>query len=1081
MYWKRYKRINNAVGGLTFVLATITYLLTISHSANLWDTAEFVVCINKLEVGHPPGSPFFMLLYNLATQFTSDPMQIATLANGMSAVLSGMTIFFLYLTITHLARRLLVPGFSAISDSSKSDNEGEKTEGKSISTLKAAGIMLSGFGGAMLYAFTDTFWYSAVEAEVYAFSSFFTALVFWLMLEWEERSNKPDSDRWLILIAYCFGLSIGVHLLNLLCLPAMALIFYFRRAKKPSFKGSLGVLLISFALIAVLMFGVIQGSMKVASLIDLFMVNILGMPFNSGLIVYVCLLLGVIVWSIVSIERKGDTKKTRGAIFITLTLIGIPFISENVFVYFLLLGIMSWGLFGTKRLNLRALYTLQLSAAALFIGFCCYGVIVIRSAAQPPMNENNPSTPIELKKYLNREQYGSTPLLYGQSFASRAVNIKEKKGDWMPAPKSNPQDPDRYKRGPKKATYVYDKEMAFPRVYSTSPEHIQAYNMWMRRAIDDTSQPSFLENLRYFFSYQVNYMYWRYFGWNFIGRQNDLQGHGGMTKGGVATGFNVVDRLFYGDKAYYPDEMAKNKGHNVYFLMPLILGLLGIAYQLAKGVRGIQSFWIVFFFFIMTGLAIIVYINQTPFQPRERDYAYAGSFYAFAIWIGLGIMGIWDALSKLTDKKGDIIASVAAFVIAIAIPLQMLGQNYDDHDRSGRTAASDMGYNYLISCEDDAIIFCFGDNDTFPLWYSQEIEATKRDSRATNLSYLAAEWYVDQMQMQAYSSDPVPLTLMNLRDFYYPTTSVSVLEGQPMELGQALDRIPKNIINGTPFLETNSLYLPLDSVAIAKHFPQISLDTKEMLISLSDKRFLGRDGLSVLDLIRSNNWERPIYWVKSSPTNAFTNLTDYLASSGAAWKLYPTNMKQKDDPELVDHEYDLVMNKFRWFGASGDDVYYDENIRNNIRSLYRGHIFPSLVLKLAERGEIDKATQVIEKCFREIPAKNVPYDYSDLNLALACYKIGMDERGDEILKAVIGSEIRGFEWFKHLPGYLKKKAIAEGEVNTRLRQLIDAMQIITESGRLSHFASEQEYVSATLKKFYGNDIPQPNPTSAPTP
>lgn len=1058
MDWKLFKKINQGVAWLSFLLATITYLLTISHSANLWDTAEFVVCIHKLEVGHPPGSPFFMLVYNLVTQFTSDPSRVAMLCNVTSAVLSGFTILFLYLTITHLARRLVAPGI-------RNGQLADGTPMEKPSMAKGLGIIFAGFGGAMLYAFSDTFWYSAVEAEVYAFSSFFTALVVWLMLEWEERSEDPSSDRWLILIAYCFGLSIGVHLLNLLCLPAMALIFYFRKAKKPTIKRSIGVLLGSFILIAVLMFGVIQGSMKVASIFDLFAVNTLGLSFNSGLVIYCLILLLLIVVSLVGMHKKGLIPLTRVAVLLTLILVGIPFISDSAFLWVVLIGVLVYLLFAYKKLTLRLLYTVQLSLALLTLGFASYGVIVIRSAALPPMNENNPSTPYALKKYLNREQYGSIPLFKGPSFTSRVIDYKEKNGEWIPSPKNTNSEPDRYIRGQKVRHYTYDHEMLFPRVYSTLPEHIRGYNLWMNRSAEDMSTPSFAESLKFFFSYQVNYMYWRYFAWNFIGRQNDIQGNGGMLSGGVSTGIDFIDRLSYGKAEYYPDEIAQNKGHNVYFLLPLLLGILGIVFQLAKGARGVQSFWIVFFFFFMTGLAIIIYINQPPYQPRERDYAYAGSFYAFAIWIGLGIIGIWNWIAQ-KKKNGERIATIATALVAVAVPLQMLSQNYDDHDRSKRTAAADMGHNFLESCGDNAIVFCFGDNDTFPLWYAQEIEGVKRDARATNLSYLAAEWYIDQMRSEAYHSAPLPFKLMT-PSFYYPTLFVNVVDGPSLELGEALDRIPSSSYEGQYFIPSKSLYLPLDSSTMAHKFPGVEITKPSMEISLQDKHFLSRDNLAVLDILRTNNWERPIYWLKTTPANAFSNLGEYFVSSGAAWQVYPTPMQGRSDNNLTDHEYDLVMNKFRWFGASRSNNYFDANIRNSIITLYRAQLIPSLVQKLLERGDGGKAKEVLAKCFKELPSDNLPYTYSDLNLALACYQAKSFKEGDLIIKDLLSKNKKGIKWFDHLSNRLKQRAILEGEVERFLSESIDALQVATDAGRIESFKEEAKYFSEVLSRFYG--------------
>lgn len=1056
MKWKLFKKIDLALGWLVFCLATLTYLFTMSHSANLWDCAEFIVCINKLEVGHPPGSPVFMLVYNLVTQFTSDPTQVAMLCNATSAMLSGFTIFFLFLTITHLLRRFVAPGVRT----------GHTSDG-AVATLaksKAIAIFAAAFGGAMLYAFTDTFWFSAVEAEVYAFSSFFTALVFWLMLKWEERADSPRSDGWLVLIAYFIGLGIGVHLLNLLCLPAMALIFYFRRADKPSIKGSLLVLILSFALIVVIMFGVIQGSMKVAIALDLFTVNTLGWSFNSGMILYLVLLVGVIIWSLWEMHQKALSHRSKLAVLCTAILTGIPFMTGSIFIWFVVLAAICYLLWGFKELTIRTLYAVQMSLVALMIGFSSYGVIAVRSYAQPPMNENDPSTPINLKKYLNREQYASIPLLSGQTFASRIVNVEERPGDWMPAPKGELGERDRYVRGIAGRKYIYDHEMFFTRIHSPQPDHIYNYNIWMRRNPSDKSQPSFGENLLYFFSYQVNYMYWRYFGWNFVGRQNDLQGDGGMLKGGVATGIGAIDSHSWGKAEYYPDEMAKNKAHNVYYLMPLILGLLGIAFQLGSRARGAQSFWVVFFFFVMTGLAIVLYINQTPNQPRERDYAYAGSFYAFAIWIGFGIMALWEWLRKI--KHFEIPATAVACIAAVGVPFQMFTQNLDDHNRSGRTVAADTGYNCLESCEPNAIIFCFGDNDTFPLWYMQEVEGVRQDCRTANLSYLAAEWYVDQMRTQAYTSSPVPLTLMK-PEFYHHVAFVNVHEGGPLELGQALDYLSQASRDQDVPMPTKNLFLPIDSFVVGSKFPGIAPKNETMHISLANQSYLARDGLFVLDLIKSNNWKRPIYFLKSTPTNAFSNLSDYLVSSGAAWQLFPVPMKGKSYDRNLDREYALVMNKFRWFGASSPDVYYDENIRRQIIMPYRASTFPSIAIHMNARGDREKAQNVLRKCFKEILPENTPYGYSDLNLALACYEVGLVKEGDNVVKDFLSTTLRRFDWVLHLNDRLKERAIKEGELESPMRQAIDALQIVADAGRMEFFKAERDYLSSKLKELYG--------------
>lgn len=1059
MELKLFKKIDLAVAWLVFALSAITYLMTISHSASLWDCAEFIICVHKLEVGHPPGSPFFMLVYNVASQLASTPAGVATLCNATSGVLSAFTIFFLYLTITHMLRRLYAGG------------EPAAIEGTKLPRHRAIATLLAGFGGAMLYAFTDTFWFSAVEAEVYAFSSFFTALVFWLMLQWEERADNVRSDRWIVLIAFFIGLGIGVHLLNLLCIPAMALIFYFRKSAAPKLRGSLLALLLSAVLIVLIMYGVMQGSMKVATFFDVFTVNTLHWPFNSGLVLYLLLLALAFGWSFWEMHRHGLSTRARIATVLTTLLSGVPFIGQGWLIPLLVIGAMLYLLFGHKALNLRVLYTIQSSLVAILVGFSCYGVILVRSAAQPPMNENDPSTAVELRKYLAREQYGSTPRLYGPSFTATPIAMTEKKGDWRPAPKRNASDKDRYVRGSNKRKIKYSHEMLFPRLYSSQQSHIYGYNLWMNRDLNDLSEPSFADNLRYFFSYQVNYMYWRYFGWNFIGRQNDLQGNGGMLAGGVATGFNAIDKLFWGDKAFYPSEM-ENKGHNVYYLLPLLLGILGIVLQLTKKERGAQSFLVTFMIFFMTGIAIILYINQTPGQPRERDYAYAASFYAFAIWIGFGIMAIWERIAHV--KKGALPALAAALVIAVGVPLQMLCQNYDDHDRSGRTVAADLGRNYLESCAPNALLFCYGDNDTFPLWYAQEIEGIRTDVRAANLSYLASHWYIDQMRREAYQSAPIALESLT-PDFYYPTEFVYVAEeGAPMPVATALQQLKEQqTYNGHYMLPSNNLFLPLDTLQLQRKYPDLHFTDDKLHISLKGKSLLTRDGLFLLDFLQQNQWKRPIYWAKTTPTDAFSNLREYLSSQGADWMLNPTVMKGVLSPQQVMNEYDIVMNKFRWFGANKEGIYFDENIRNNIISVFRAQVFPHLALSLLGIERQDLARKVLERCFQELPAKNTPYQYSDLSLAEACYKAAMNEQGDTIAKALLAKYNKKIDWVIMLPDRLRGRALKEGEVYSLSKQVADLVASLYTHSRYKTFEKEITQLVEKLRHFDPNWGQQP--------
>lgn len=1007
MEWKVFSRANRVVGWLVFLVAAVTYLMTIGPSASIWDCAEFILSAHKLEVGHPPGAPFFMLVYNVVSQFTSDPTQVAFYCNATSALLSAFTILFLFWTITHMVRRLLAPGV-------RSGHTLDGQEAK-LSLGQAIAVLASGIGGALLFTFTDSFWFSAVEAEVYAFSSFFTALVFWLMLEWEDQADREGSDRWLILIAYFLGLSVGVHLLNLLCIPAMALIYYYKRWKTPSVKGALIALVLSFVTIAVMMYGIVQGVPKLGASIDKFAVNSLGLSFNSGFIAYLLFLLALFAWSVVEFTRQRNLFRCRLSIFLTATFMGIPFMADSFFVWAILLAGLAYLIFGLKRINLSTLFTLQMSLLAVLIGFSSYGVILVRSVAGTPMNQNMPNTALVLKRYLNREQYGTIPHISGPTFASKMVGREMGNGVWSPAPKNSPEDKDQYIKLYDEEKAVYDKKVFFPRAFSTQPAHIYGYNLWMGRAYDDMSQPTFGQNLRYFFSYQLGYMYWRYFAWNFIGRQNDIQGHGGRINGGVATGLPFVDRMIIGDAQQLPDFLTDNKAHNVYYLLPLLLGLLGIGFQLMRGVRGAQSFWVTFFFFFMTGIAIVLYINQTTGQPRERDYAYAGSFYAFAIWIGFGIAGLYSLLQRA--KLSPLPSSGIALVVALLVPLQMATQNWDDHDRSGRTVAADFGYNFLMSCEPNAILFCFGDNDTFPLWYAQEVEGVRPDVLTANLSYLSDERYVDQMRKQSHEAEPMPLQYMTPQ-FYYPNPFAYVQESGVQQAGSALQRMVQPLpAYGTAVLPTNQLTIPLDSLQIVEAFPQLKGMSipSEMYISLSGTRVITRDKMALLDLLQTNKWKRPIHWAKSTPIDdVFANFPNHLSSNGVVYRVNPIETKGTLQEINVDKEYDLVMNKYRWFGASDPDIYYDDYIRGTIRYYYRGVLFPNLVQALLQRGDKERAQKVLKKCFQELHPKAIPYTRADIPLAIACYDAEMREQADEIAKAVLESNMRTIRWAMEL-------------------------------------------------------------------
>lgn len=1064
MQLRLFKRLDTLGGWLVFLIAAIVYLMSMATSASLWDCAEFIVTVDKLEVGHPPGAPFFMLIYNVATLFAATPQQVGAICNAVSGLLSAGTIMFLFWSITLLLRRFL---FSRTTPSPVG----------TVDRFQAIATLLAGLGGSLLYTFTDTFWFNAVEAEVYAFSSFLTALVFWLILKWDEHADESDSDRWLVLIAYFVGLGIGVHLLNLLCIPAMALVFYFRKAKKSNLKGALLTLLGSFGLILAIMLGVIQGVMRVASTFDIWAVNSLNMPFNSGLIIYIVLLAASLVWSAWEFKRGGSVMRERLSFLLCFILMGIPFLSSQWWVALLILMGAVYFVFRSPRATRRLLSTIQLSMIVVAIGYSSYGVILVRSAARPPMNENTPSNPVALKKYLNRDQYGAAPLIGGPTFASqlqrdmRGMPIAKgaPKQSWEVAPKESAEAPDRYRKVQGVPSYKYDREMFFPRVHSAEPAHIYYYNVWMGRDTKDYSHPSFIQNLRFFLSYQVGYMYWRYFAWNFIGRQNDLQGHGGMLEGGVSTGLDLIDNAFYGKSKYYPSDIKDNPAHNVYYLMPFLLGLLGIALQLRHGKRGAESFWIVFFLFFMTGLATIFYINQTPLQPRERDYAYAGSFYAFSIWIGFGIAWLAEILQRLT-KKPSVGLAVAA-IAAVGVPLQMASQNWDDHDRSGRTVAADIGYNTLIGCEPNAILFCFGDNDTFPLWYLQEIEGIRQDINTVNLSYLGAEWYIDAKRMQSYTAAPMPLEHM-VPAFYYTYPAAFIDEGVPMSVDQGFEAILRNTHEGYSILPTQQLLLPLDRGQLAARFPMLSVDSlaTDFHISLEGKNTITRDGLAIIDMIAANNWERPIYWVKTSPTNQWSNQSDYLRTVGVNWQLTPK--KVKGTPEGIDAErtYQLLMNEYRWFGADRKGVYFDMNIRRVLSGLYRGQLFPQTAAALLDQGEDAKAKALIQKAFEVLPAEALPYQYTDLALLAAAYEVGLTEEADKYNRIIVEQQLERLRWMNNLGPINLKKAQSEGIDLQAAEAALACMQLVVRYGRLAQFAEQRKEVESYLMAIYRQPI-----------
>ena len=788
---KRFKLLNNTFGWLTFVVAALTYCLTVEPTASFWDCPEFILSGNKLEVGHPPGAPFFMLAANFFSLFAA-PDKVAYMVNIMSALMSAAGILFLFWSITHLVRKLIVGN------------------SKEISGAQTITILASGLVGALAYTWSDTYWFSAVEGEVYSFSSLFTAVVFWLILKWEDNADSPHSDRWLILIAYLVGLSIGVHLLNLLCIPAIALVVYYKKFPGKHWAYTLVALAVSAIIVAAVLYGIVPGVVKMGGWFELLFVNILGLPFNTGLCVYLAVLFATLTAGIVLTEMpKEQTSGYHTAVSVlfvlSVALLGIPFyghdLTLSIAIGILTLALLAFivmrqasvkpnvtakgGMMRSSKkylVSFRAFNTAFLCMMLIMIGYSSYALIVIRSSANTPMDQNSPEDIFTLGSYLNREQYGSRPLFYGQSFGSEVKYDKNGKPVKVQTSPVYVRDYDKgeYNILEYNEEYVFEQNMLFPRMYS--PSHKAQYERWLGHRMTNSVpsktggrviMPTQIENLSFFMNYQVNHMYWRYFLWNFVGRQNDIQGNGEKEYGNWITGIPLLDNIRLGNQDKLPENLKNNKGHNVFFALPLILGLLGLMWQMKKGEEGKRQLLIVGMLFFMTGLAIVLYLNQTPMQPRERDYAYAGSFYAFAIWIGMGVAAIVHFIQKFTRKESAVI-NAAVSAVCLLVPIQMVSQTWDDHDRSGRYACRDFGQNYLNTLPDGCspIIFTCGDNDTFPLWYNQEVEGERTDARVCNLSYIQADWYIDQMRRPAYESPALPISWE--RDDYSGNTNMYV-------------------------------------------------------------------------------------------------------------------------------------------------------------------------------------------------------------------------------------------------------------------------------------------------------------------
>ena len=1117
---KQYRLVDTILGWVAFAIAAFTYVSTIEPTASFWDCPEFITTGYKLEIGHPPGAPFFMLTANLFSHFASDPSQVARMVNTMSALLSAATILFLFWTITHLVRKLIVKDWSE------------------LTVAKMIAIEASGMVGALIYTWSDTFWFSAVEGEVYAYSSAFTAVVFWLILKWEDHADEPHADRWLVLIFYMTGLSIGVHLLNLLCLPAIVLVYCYKRFPNVEVKGSLIALLISFVILAAVLYGVVPGIVTVGGWFELFFVNVLGLPFNTGLIIYIACLVGCTIWAIFESFEGRSRKRENLSFLLSFALIGIPFYGYGwsaVVIGIIVLAIVAFLLNRKKIVDKKPVYlvtsrfknTALLCMLMLMIGYSSYALIVIRSVANPPMDQNSPEDIFTLGSYLSRDQYGDRPLLYGQAYTSQ-VALKQDGDMCTPVMKSGAPVYSRKEKASKdekdsyfvvthKDKYVYAQNMIFPRMYDSS--HAQDYESWMG-GVDGTEVPydrcgeqmtvkvpTQIENLRFFLSYQCNFMYWRYFMWNFAGRQNDIQGNGELEHGNWITGIPFIDNARLGDQSKLPKDLQAydpvknptgNKGHNVFYCLPLILGLIGLFWQAFRGRRGIRQFWVVFFLFFMTGLAIVIYLNQTPVQPRERDYAYAGSFYAFAIWCGMGVAALYDLLGKRVKVNRVALAAVIG-VLCLLVPVQMVSQTWNDHDRSGRYTCRDFGRNYLMSLQDkgNPIIFTNGDNDTFPLWYNQETEGVRTDARVCNLSYLQTDWYIDQMKRPAYNSPAVPISWPRLDycsgtneyievqpslkqqilQFYKqnPEQAKAQFGNDPFELKNVLKYWVRSKNSDFHVIPTDTVFVTIDKNAVRKSGMMMAADSipSRMVISLKGKNALYKNDLMMLEMIAQCNWTRPLYVAVTVGEENFMNLGDNFVQEGLANRITPftTNVPGAKNFDTM-KTYHNMMERFRYGGLSVPGLYIDETV---MRMCYtHRRLFATLALHLIAEGHRDLAKKALAKAMKEIPTYNVPMNYMSggTDLAKAYALVGDKADALKCINAVYENAKEYVEYYLSLQGIRFQQSANDIMVQfsimnqtAEVTKLIDAKLAAKQAGEMQRFY--QRYVGQ------GGQVQQP--------
>ena len=982
------QRINNILGWIVFLVASFTYFMTLEPTVSWWDCGEFITSAFKLEVGHPPGAPTFMILGRIFTLFAPGPEKAAVMVNGLSALASAGTILILYWTIVHLARNLFAE--------------------EKVSTGEQIAIWGSGLVGSLAFAFTDSFWFSAVEGEVYALSSFFTALVFWAILKWENVANEKNANRWLVLIAYLVGLSIGVHLLNLLAIPAIGLVYYFKKYEF-SWKGVIWALIASMGILLGIQYGIIPGVPRIAFIFDRIFVNGFGLPFNSGIIFMVALVIAGSYWAL---------RYTR---------------ARNKVV---------WN-------------TAITMVIVILIGYSSFALILIRASANPPMNQNNPDNAFALLRYLNREQYGDRPLAYGQYYNAPRIGTSDYKDQYNKVE-------GKYKMTgtmPGKSEYEPKMETVFPRMYSPNDNHVRAYKQWGkivgtpvrvrdRGELKTLQKPTFGENLRFFFSYQLGHMYMRYFMWNFVGRQNDVQGHGEFMNGNWVSGIEFLDEARVGPRDEMPDFMKNDPSRNVYYFLPLLFGLIGMFYQYNRGKRGKETFSVTMLLFVLTGIAIVVYLNQYPFQPRERDYAYAGSFYAFAIWIGLAVLAFYSGISKvLKGAPGAVLVTLAGIIL---VPGILASQNWHDHDRSGRYMTRDYAIDYLESCAPNAIIFTYGDNDTFPLWYVQEVEGVRPDIRIINIGYLGMDWYVYQQTLASNDAAPVPFSFD--RDKYYMGRMDAILFQEriqgSVELSEAMDFLGSDDVRSKvkvstgdmmDFLPSRQFHITVDKDKVLETGTVKPEDADQIVDQVSfriGKSIIGKSEMAVLNMIAANNWERPIYIDHSLVYTGNIYFLDYLQFEGLAYRFVPIRtQRQGINVGRIDSDilYENVMNKFVWGNVNDPDVYLDEYNKKQINIMQTRYMFARLAEALIRDGENEKAIEVIDRLFELFPNDRTPYTFDSFPALEQYYRAGANEKANEVALIMANNSLEIIDYYTSLPENLA--ASVEDEQNRQLANL----------------------------------------------